>query len=101
MMQIIQSDTFRKWTAKMRDRRAQALIAARLLRLARGMIGDTGSLGDGIVELRIHFGPGYRNYFLRQHELIIVLLCGGDKGTQVRDIQDARRIAREWRENHG
>jgi putative addiction module killer protein len=99
-MEIIQSETFRKWVAGLRDHRAQALIAARLLRLVRGIPGDTASVGAGVNELRIHFGPGYRLYYLQHRATLVVLLCGGDKGTQTRDIQAAKRLARLWRTTH-
>ena len=100
MMQIIQSETFRNWLTRLRDKRAQALIAARLLRVARGLAGDTVSIGEGVNELRIHFGPGYRIYFLQGTRTVIVLLCGGDKDSQKRDIETALRLAREWRLDH-
>jgi putative addiction module killer protein len=70
-------------------------------RLARGMFGDTAVIGDGVRELRVHYGPGYRLYFLQHGTAIIVLLCGGDKSSQKRDIDVARRLAREWRQDHG
>jgi putative addiction module killer protein len=101
MMEIIQSETFRRWAERLRDRRAQAFIAARLLRLSRGMFGDTAPVGDGVCELRIHFWPGYRLYFLRHGTSVIVLLCGGDKSSKTRDISVAKRLAREWRQDHG
>ncbi|MES2017146.1 MAG: type II toxin-antitoxin system RelE/ParE family toxin [Pseudomonadota bacterium] len=100
MIEIIQSDTFRQWVARLRDRRARALIAARLLRLASGLAGDTSVIEDGIRELRVHFGPGYRIYFIQEGASIVVLLCGGDKGSQPRDIEAARRLAGEWRRKH-
>lgn len=101
MISIIQSDTFRKWEQRLRDQRARAIIAARLRRLSREMLGDTVSVGDGVQELRIHFGPGYRLYYCLHGLAIIVLLCGGDKSSQKRDIELAKRLALEWRQNHG
>ena len=100
MIEIIQSDTFRLWMQSLRDHRARALIAARLLRLARGLLGETESVGDGVHELKIHWGPGYRIYYIRKGLSLIVLLCGGNKKSQDRDIAFAKRLAREWR-NHG
>lgn len=100
MIQIIQSETFRKWLSRLRDKRAQALIAARLLRLARGLSGDAVSIAEGVNELRVHFGPGYRIYFLQSAGTLVVLLCGGDKNSQKRDIETALRLAREWRLEH-
>lgn len=101
MIRLKQTETFRKWERKLRDRNARAAIAARLFRLANGLAGDVSPVGGGISELRIHHGPGYRVYFQRRGEEIIVLLCGGDKGTQDRDIAAARRLAAEWRDEDG
>jgi putative addiction module killer protein len=98
MVDLKQTETFRKWWVKLRDERARALVAARLDRLAYGLTGDSEPVGDGISELRIHYGPGYRVYFQRRGTTIIVLLCGGDKGSQARDIKAAKRLAAEWRE---
>lgn len=99
-MELIQSETFAKWHARLRDRQAQLLVAARLRRLAFGIFGDTAAVGDGVRELRIHFGPGYRLYFMVDRAALIILLCGGDKRTQARDIAAAKRLARQWRQNH-
>lgn len=71
---------------------------ARLDRLAFGHAGDVAPVGEGISELRIHHGPGYRVYFQRRGDTIVVLLCGGDKSTQQRDIKTAKRLAKEWSE---
>ena len=90
---IKQTDTFRKWERTLGDQKARALIAARLNRIAYGLLGDVKSVGDGISEIRIHHGPGYRIYFTRRGHEIIVLLCGGDKGTQKRDIAAAKALA--------
>jgi putative addiction module killer protein len=78
--------------------RARALIASRLDRLAQGHTGDVETVGDGVSELRIHYGPGYRIYFQKRGNTIIVLLCGGDKSTQARDIKAAKRLAEMWSE---
>lgn len=72
------------------------MLAARLDRLAYGLSGDAKPVGDGISELRIHYGPGYRVYFQQRGTTIIVLLCGGDKGSQTRDIKTAKYLAVEW-----
>jgi putative addiction module killer protein len=93
-----QTETFRKWRLRLRDQRARALIASRLDRLAQGHAGDAEPVGDGISELRIHHGPGYRIYFQRQRSTIVVLLCGGDKSTQTKDIKTAKRLAETWSE---
>lgn len=93
MYRIKQTETFRRWERELKDERARALIAARLFRLANGLAGDVAPVGDGISELRIHLGPGYRVYFQRRGLELVVLLCGGDKSTQARDIKAARRLA--------
>ena len=97
MIEVIQSSTFRRWIRRLRDRRAVARINARLRNVSIGNLGDTTSVGDGVFEMRIHYGPGYRLYFLREGPAVIVLLCGGDKDSQSRDIERARSLAREWR----
>jgi len=78
-----------------------ALIASRLDRLAFGNAGDVKPVGQGISELRIDCGPGYRVCFIRRGKEIVILLCGGDKSTQEKDIQTAKRLAEEWREENG
>jgi putative addiction module killer protein len=77
------------------------LIAARLMRLAEGLPGDVAPIGEGISELRIHQGPGYRVYFQQRGGAFVVLLCGGDKSGQSRDIAKAKRLARAWSEQSG
>ena len=98
MTELKQTETFRKWWKKLGDERARALVAARLNRLAYGLAGDVEPVGDGISELRIHYGPGYRVYYQQRGAMIIVLLCGVDKGSQAKDIKTAKRLAAEWRE---
>jgi putative addiction module killer protein len=95
MIDIKQTDAFRTWECKLKDQRARAAIAARLFRLANGLAGDVSPVGGGISELRIHYGPGYRVYFLQRGKVAIVLLCGGDKSTQEQDIRAAKRLAAE------
>ena len=97
MIEVIQSSTFRRWVRRLRDQRAIARINARLRNVSLGNLGDSASVGDGIYEMRIHYGPGYRLYFIREGRNVVVLLCGGDKDSQSRDIERARRLAREWR----
>ncbi|MCB1533237.1 MAG: type II toxin-antitoxin system RelE/ParE family toxin [Rhodoblastus sp.] len=101
MYHLKQTETFRRWERRLKDQRARALIAARLLRLASGLAGDVAPVGEGISELRIHYGPGYRVYFQRRGPEIIILLCGGDKGSQERDIRTAKQIAAAWSEDNG
>lgn len=98
MVELKQTETFRKWRTRLKDDRARAAIASRLSRLAFGHTGDVEPVGKGVSELRIHYGPGYRVYFQRRGDTIIVLLCGGDKDTQTRDIKNALRLANEWSE---
>ncbi|MHB1567261.1 MAG: type II toxin-antitoxin system RelE/ParE family toxin [Acidiferrobacter sp.] len=98
MIDLKQTETFRKWRAKLEDERVLAAIALRLARLAYGHAGDGEPVGQGISELRIHYGPGYRVYFQKRGPAIIVLLCGGDKSTQAKDIKAAKRLANEWSE---
>jgi putative addiction module killer protein len=93
MTEIRKTATFSDWMANLRDHRARARIAARIDRLAFGNPGDVQSVGEGVSELRIHSGPGYRIYFVRRGETLIVLLCGGDKSTQSKDIKRAKRLA--------
>jgi putative addiction module killer protein len=94
-MIIRQTATFRKWESKLKDQKAKALIAARILRVANGLLGDVSPVGEGVSELRIHYGPGYRIYFRQHGEEIIILLCGGDKSSQDQDIKLAKRLALE------
>lgn len=96
MIELKQTETFRKWRTKLKDARARSAIASRLDRLAFGHVGDAEPVGKGVSELRIHYGPGYRVYFQRRGDTIIVLLCGGDKGSQAQDIKTALRLANEW-----
>lgn len=98
MLEILQSETFQRWLSGLKDRRAVARIQARLDRAAGGHLGDVKPLRDGIVEMRVDHGPGYRLYFIRRGPLVIVLLAGGDKRTQDADIDRAISIARDWRD---
>jgi putative addiction module killer protein len=82
-----------KWLASISEQTTKARIAARVLRLTVGNPGDSKSVGDGIRELRIHLGPGYRIYYQQEGQILVVLLCGGDKSTQTKDIQQAKQIA--------
>lgn len=97
MIKLIVSDTFSAWLDHLQDRAGRARILDRLDRLAGGNFGDCASVGDGISELRMHFGPGYRAYFLQRGETLVVLLCGGDKRSQARDIKRAKVLAEDWK----
>lgn len=98
MLEILQSETFQKWRAGLKDRIALARINARIRRLADGNPGDAKLLRDGVSELRIDHGPGYRVYFTRRGPIVLVLLVGGDKSTQVADIERAMAMAKDWKE---
>ena len=93
-MEILQTMVFRRWEQNLRDRRAKTLIATRLFRLANGLSGDVKPVGEGVSEMRISYGPGYRIYFKQQGCRIIILLCGGDKSSQANDITLAKMLAR-------
>ncbi len=101
MAKVRETDVFRAWRDRLKDGRTRSIIAARLNRLAYGLVGDAKPVGEGVSELRIDHGPGIRIYFLQHGEVIVVLLCGGTKSTQVKDIQLAKRMAKEWREQDG
>ena len=101
MVEVRKTQAFSDWMAALRDRRARAKIAARIDRLAFGNPGDVKPVGQGVSELRIDYGPGYRIYYKRHGNTIILLLCGGTKGTQVNDIKTAKRLAEEWSEENG
>jgi len=98
MVEVIQSNTFSKWLSGLKDRQARMRIHVRLDRVALGNLGDVYPVGDGLSELRIHYGPGYRLYCMLRGVSVVVMLCGGDKSTQTRDIELAKIIAKDWRE---
>ncbi len=98
MVDLIRSDTFDHWLSRLRDRQARSRILVRLDRLATGNPGDVKPVGDGISEMRIDYGPGYRVYYVRRGEIVILLLCGGDKSTQPGDVAQAKRIASAWKD---
>src|SRR5208282_3593262 len=100
MIEFKQTETFRKWRTRLKDERVRALIASRLDRLAYGNAGDVRPVGQGISELRIDYGSGFRVYFKKRGKTIIILLCGGDKSTQEKDIETAKRLAAEWSEEN-
>lgn len=97
MIEVRTTAVFDAWLRALRSGTDRAIIAKRIARLARGLFGDVEAVGEGVSELRIHHGPGYRVYFTRQGSTVVVLLCGGDKGSQARDIVRAREIAQEVR----
>ena len=94
-------EPFEEWLQSLRDRKARALIRSRINRLRMGNFGDAKALGEGVHELRVHYGSGYRVYFGDADGTIVVLLCGGDKRTQRRDVQRAKEYWRDLRSrNH-
>lgn len=95
---IVQREEFRFWLSTLRDRAARARIASRVRRLADGNPGDVKSVGDGVYELRLFFGPGYRVYYMYRGDEVILLLAGGDKGSQERDVATAKRTAEAGRD---
>jgi putative addiction module killer protein len=95
LIEIRQTDIFAAWFAGLRDRQARARITARIRRLALGNPGDARPVGHGVSEMRIDYGPGYRVYFVQHGQVLVILLCGGDKRTQERDIARALAMARE------
>lgn len=95
MIEVRQTPAFQKWHLGLQDEQARRRIAMRIERLKGGLLGDTKSVGGGVSELRIDHGPGYRLYFTKQEETIVILLCGGDKGTQGRDIAKAKAMVLE------
>lgn len=94
MVQLRRTHAFIKWQLALRDQRAIERIASRLVRMEYGLFGDAKIVGDKVWELRIDYGPGYRVYFMRQGEDVILLLLGGDKSSQKRDIQRAIAMAK-------
>ena len=95
MFEIRQTATYSEWFEALRDRQARARIDVRIRRLAIGNPGDVKPVGKGVSELRINYGPGYRIYFVECGNELIVLLAGGDKRTQDRDIKKALELAQE------
>ena len=94
MIEIRKTEHFAKWIDGLQDIRGRARIQAKIERLAMGNPGDTKTVGEGVSEMRIDHGPGYRVYYLRHERSVIILLAGGDKSTQARDIKNALRLAR-------
>jgi len=92
-MQIRRTQVFNDWLLNLRDRQGRAKIYARIDRLEDGNPGNSRSVGAGVIEMKIDFGPGYRVYYVQRGEIIIVLLCGGDKSTQSKDIERAKALA--------
>jgi putative addiction module killer protein len=100
-MKVLRTDTFVKWVNRLKDDQAAARIAVRIERAKLGNLGDVKPVGDGVYEMRISCGPGYRLYFIQCGNELIILLAGGDKSSQARDIRKAKQLAQEvTRENY-
>jgi len=95
MLKVQKTDEFDEWLSGLADPRAQAKIASRIERLGPGNPGDVKPVGEGISEMRVPHGPGYRVYFRQTGKTVVLLLCGGDKFTQEKDIKRSRQIAAE------
>lgn len=98
MVEILKSENFDRWLRELRDPRARARIEMRIRRLSLGNPGDVQPIGEGLSEMRIDYGPGYRVYYMQQGTVVVVLLRGGDKRTQQEDIAKAKMLATEWRD---
>ena len=98
MIEIRETDIYHEWFESLKDKRAKARIDVRIRRVSLGNFGDVSPVGKGISELRIDYGPGYRVYFIQHGNTLVILLCGGDKSTQAKDIQQAHRLAQSLAE---
>ena len=94
MIEIRQTETFEAWFGGLTDGRARARIDVRIRRLSLGNPGSTRSVGNGVMELKIDYGPGYRVYYVNRGDSMVIILAGGDKGTQFKDIEKAKELAK-------
>lgn len=94
MIEIRETEVYKKWFGSIKDRKTRSIIDIRIRRISLGHFGDVAPVGKGISELRIDYGPGFRVYFLKRRNVLVILLCGGDKSTQEKDIQKAIELAR-------
>ena len=101
IIQIRQTAEYARWYSRLRDQRAKARVDARIRRLSLGNFGDAKSVGGGVQELRIDYGPGYRIYFAQHGDALVLLLTGGDKSRQQADIAKARELADAWEPDDG
>ena len=95
MIEVRQTELFENWLEGLRDRRAKARVQVRIDRMELGNFGDVAPVGEGVRELRIHYGPGYRVYFVQRGQVVVVLLSGGDKRSQDSDIKKAKELAKQ------
>ncbi len=96
MIEVRQTAEFARWLRRLADTQALARIVGRIRRMEQGNFGDIRSLGAGLMEMRVDYGPGYRVYFVRRGNVVVILLCGGDKRSQAKDIEKARKMAEEY-----
>lgn len=101
MIEVVRTHEFETWLRKLKNRQGRLRILERIDRLAHGNPGDVKPVGQGVSELRLTYGPGYRIYYLQDGALLILLLCGGDKSSQQKDIQQAKLLAEAWRTEGG
>lgn len=93
VIEVQTTQDFSDWLRTLRDRKAAAIILARIGRVRAGLLGDVKAVGEGVNELRVDYGPGYRVYFARKGKQLVILICGGDKSTQEKDIKRAKEMA--------
>jgi putative addiction module killer protein len=98
MIEIRETDFYKKWFNSLKDKKAKARIDIRIKRVSLGNFGDVEPVGKGVSELKIDYGAGYRVYFIKQGNILVILLCGGDKSTQSKDIQKAHDLAQQLKE---
>ncbi|MBV1701456.1 MAG: type II toxin-antitoxin system RelE/ParE family toxin [Hyphomicrobiales bacterium] len=96
MIEVRKTSTFLQWLTALRDQRAVARIQIRIDRVLLGNFGDVKAVGEGVCEMKIDYGPGYRVYYVQRGKTLVLLLCGGDKSTQKSDIAEAKSLSREW-----
>jgi putative addiction module killer protein len=98
MFTVFRTDEFDEWLSKLRDAKGKARIIARIRSAELGNLGDVAPIGEGVREMRVHHGPGYRVYFTKKGKALVILLAGGDKSSQVRDIKRAKALAAAFKE---
>ena len=96
MIDVRQTAEFARWLRRLTDAQAVARIVGRIRRIEQGNFGDVRSVGTGVMEMRMDYSPGYRVYFIRRGDAVVILLCAGDKRTQAKDIQRARKMAEDY-----
>jgi putative addiction module killer protein len=94
MIEIRETEVFKKWFESIKDRKTRSIIDVRIRRISLGNFGDVEPVGKGVSELKIDYGAGYRIYFIKRGNIVVILLCGGDKSSQERDIYSAHELAK-------